>query len=92
MKLFLTDQHGWTAHDRTVKVLMGLGEKDKWPKEGLPPREVQGIRVWVKPIGNSTAFYLRAMCECPICHKKMPIGRLKQHSKVHTENLMEHRP
>lgn len=83
---YLVDKHGRVAHDRDVKVMFGLGEKAKWPVEGMPARNIQGIKCWIRPV---LVLYqnrgLRAMGECPVCKKEMPIGRLAQHAKVHPD-------
>lgn len=70
------------AHDPAVKILFGLDPKAKWPKEGMPERRIQGIVCWVEPLGTYANF-MRARCICPECGQRFPIGRLKQHSKVH---------
>jgi len=62
-----------------------LGIKGKLPPEGLlPPKEVQGIMVYVNPlVGEKPAHGKRhthrVMAICPDCGKHMSAGRLHQH-------------
>lgn len=82
----------WTtlnAHSDDVKAMLGLPKK--LPKEGVPPRIVQGIKVWVEPA--AAAVYVmrwgqrkllkrsthRVMAECPLCGAHLSAGRLHQH-------------
>lgn len=88
MNLFIKDpKWGRGAFDNAVKVMFGLQPKDKWPEQGMARRTVQGIHVWVEPIrlnaDGRVKFSIRAMAQCPACHRTMPIGRLQQHSKIH---------
>jgi hypothetical protein len=68
-----------------------LGIKGKLPAEGMPPRMIQGIKVWVNPakpkqivdrwgkphiVKSSTH---RVMAECPHCAQILSVGRLHQH-------------
>lgn len=71
------------AFDTEVKVMFGLQPKDKWPEQGMARRNLAGnIECWVEPI--RPGFHIRARALCPVCMRNMPIGRLQQHSKVHT--------
>lgn len=72
----------FVAHSADINEMLGLGRKGKIPREGMPPREIQGITVWVEPF-RPGPFRLRARCKCPTCAKEMPVGRLAQHAKVH---------
>lgn len=82
-------RYNLSAHDPDVKELFGLDRKAKWPEHGISGRFIQGIMCWVEPLAPAPLgrchrrFKLRAMCQCPVCAKNMPIGRLAQHSKVH---------
>lgn len=78
----------WNAHTSEIFRLLGL-TGSHLPKEGMPPRLIQGIKVWVNPIKwphplrkSSTH---RVMAECPVCGKTMSAGRLHQHAKVHQQ-------
>lgn len=91
MNLFLADPQyrNWAATEGHVKALFGLSPKAKWPAEGVPRRDVQGILCWVEPLRERRPglrrpnFGLRAMAQCPACARVVAIGRLKQHSRVH---------
>lgn len=75
--------YNYPAHSHHVNELLGLGPKGKVPPAGLPPREIQGITVWAEPL-RPGKFFLRVRCKCPRCGEEMPVGRLAQHSKIHT--------
>jgi hypothetical protein len=80
------------AHANGMKTLLGLPYKAKLPKEGMEPRVIQGVKVWVTPfvpkmgidrwsgkivkIKSSTH---RVMAECPDCGMHLSAGRLHQH-------------
>jgi hypothetical protein len=72
----------------SIPVLFGLDPKKHLPN-GLAPRMVNGIKMWIEP--KTVYMYdhprppmkLRALCECPICFKVVSIGRLGQHAKIH---------
>lgn len=83
MNHFIKGRYGRPAFDSDVKRFFGLEPKDKWPEQGMPRRTIDGIHCWVDPLTYGK-FTIRAKCMCPVCHKVMPIGRLAQHSKVHT--------
>lgn len=76
---------GFSHH---VKALFGLTSEAKWPAEGLPEREVNGWKIWVKPLALSpdTGKRLfrrmrhRAVAQCPKCSQVMSIGRVHQHT------------
>jgi len=93
MNLYLKRPYGpftWNAHTSYVMEMFGLpAGSRKWPDEGLPPRTVQGILVWVEPkerakrtFGARSKFH-RALALCPACGKVLSAGRLFQHAKVH---------
>lgn len=81
------------ASSRVVNMLLGLRDGQKLPVEGMPPREIQGVKVWVtplpphpdkdKPRGLFGSMWKRSthrvLCECPDCGKVLSIGRLAQH-------------
>lgn len=59
-------------------------KKGTLPPEGMPEREIQGVRVYVKPllpkVGTSRRNWqgLRVMAICA-CGQHLPVGRLHQH-------------
>lgn len=70
------------AHSNQVRALLGLRPRQKLPAEGMPPRLIQGILVWVTPLGpNPTRFKRsthRVLARCN-CGKVLSAGRLHQH-------------
>lgn len=96
MNLFIRDRHHpqYPAHSSQVMRHLGLDPKGKLPEDGMPPRKIDGIRVWVEPLlpkderrARDRKFMAtrphRVMAECPLCYKAMSAGRLPQHAKVH---------
>lgn len=78
------------AHSHHVLRLLGI-KGSHLPAEGMPPRMIQGITVWVeaqidrnlvREFRLSRAVH-RVKARCPECGKIMSVGRLCQHSKVH---------
>jgi hypothetical protein len=71
--------------------MLGLKPTQHLPVEGMPPRLIQGIRIWVEPQKEPGAKVSRrnkrsthrVMAECPICLKVMSAGRLHQHAEIH---------
>lgn len=68
------------AHAADMLRLLGV---KKLPKEGMEEREIQGVRVYVKPsLSGGTRLTRRcnhrvfAICECG---RHVPAGRLHQH-------------
>lgn len=67
------------------KVNEMLGVTGKLPREGMPPREICGIVVWVEPLPDRPPNVTwkrsthRVRCECPGCGVKLSVGRLRQH-------------
>lgn len=78
----------WPAATYDVKPLFGLANNQAWPPEGMSVRTIQGFTCWVYPL-SSGKFKLRAYCCCKLCDKPVPIGRLRQHVKVHMDRLQE---
>lgn len=72
------------AHSGEMRTLLGLRYNEKLPVEGMPPRIIQGIKVWVTPLGPNPTKYKRSnhrvRAECPTCHRDISAGRLKQHN------------
>jgi hypothetical protein len=67
------------AHD--MYALLGV---KTLPKEGMPEREIHGVRVYVRPLppaapGVRRNFQgLRVMAICP-CGRRLAVGRMGQH-------------
>ena len=75
-------QHHWHAQNSGIKILLGLRPEQPLPAEGLPAREIQGVKVWIDPLGEKQKqrrMTHRIRCECPDCGQKMSVGRLHQH-------------
>lgn len=73
------------VHAHTMAQLLGV--TGNYPAVGLPPREVQGIRVWVNPLpprgpGERKRSTHRVRCLCPGCGRELSAGRLFQHDCV----------
>lgn len=86
MNLFLRhpERNEWPAHSSAVLPMLGLKPGRHLPPEGMPPREIQGITVWVKPQeANRKSSLHRVYAKCPACGKEMSVGRLPQHASVH---------
>jgi hypothetical protein len=85
---FVRDAKNWPAQSSLVKRLLGLGVNQPLPKEGMPPRLIQGVKVWVVPLVERPHLRrnfagLRVRCSCPVCGKEFALGRLAQHVRVH---------
>ena len=74
--------------------LLGLRSGQHLPDEGMAPRIVDGVKVWVLPIRpfeertypvlghvRRNGLQLRVRCECPNCGQEVPVGRLAQHQQ-----------
>jgi len=64
---------------------LGLNPKRHLPQEGLSPRMVGNVLVWVDakvPGKNQDAK--RVWCKCPVCEKTFTAGKLHQHIKIHS--------
>jgi hypothetical protein len=80
-----------------IKELFGLKSTQHWPKEGMPERTIQGIRLYVNPLApleDRTTIWrgrlarktmCRLMAVCPVCDRHVTYGRLHQHMVVHEE-------
>lgn len=86
------NERGWNVQSSEMRVLLGLGPKDKLPFNGMLPRKIQGVTVWVEPaapkmVRNKLTNEMvrvksskhRVMAECPRCKRGMSAGRLHQH-------------
>lgn len=72
----------WNASSPRVLELLGI--EGKIPVEGLPPRKIQGIMVYVNPLAGEKPKHgkrhtHRVMAICPVCDKHLSAGRLHQH-------------
>lgn len=79
------------AWSRDVMTLLGLRPGGHLPPEGMAPRSVQGITIWVTPEPMIRTFDRaagipirkspkhRVMARCPCCSREMSLGRLAQH-------------
>lgn len=82
--MMITGQYGRNAHSDELKAFLGLSATTKLPAAGLPPRYIQGIKVWVTPLTASPGLRRkrsthRVLAECPSCHQILSAGRLHQH-------------
>lgn len=58
---------------------LGLNPNAHLPKDGLEPRYINHILIWVAPKHLSKRIAHRVMCRCPICGTTLSAGRLHQH-------------
>ena len=82
MKVRIEGRYGY-ANNGDMLEHLGLKRTAKLPKEGMPERLIQGVRVYVKPSesGGTRArrackHRVMAICECG---QHVPTGRLHQH-------------
>lgn len=75
-------EYGWTAHSHHLKAMLGLNPRAKLPVEGLAAQDIQGVRVWIRPLEPSRKIIRqhRVMGQCLTCFKTMSAGRLHQHT------------
>ena len=79
-----------------LKPYFGLSEGASWSAEGHYKRVVEGIILWVNPLGKilppvapwyrkdiREGMHSRLMCVCPECGHELSYGRLHQHMRVH---------
>jgi hypothetical protein len=87
-------EYGMQCHASSSEMLrmLGLRPGGHLPAEGMPPRLVDGIKVWVnaspparyhhgwsaKPSKVKSSAH-RVMAECPACGAHLSAGRLHQH-------------
>jgi len=73
----------WNANSGDLHELLGLDRTADLPAEGMPEREIQGVRVYVKSKSDdpevSRSRPHRVYCVCPMCEQHMSAGRLHQH-------------
>lgn len=68
----------WPAHADEVLAMLGV---ERLPDEGMPEREIQGVRVYVAPKPPRDGRHmqrLRVMAICA-CGRHVAVGRLHQH-------------
>lgn len=91
---YIVNRRGWKATNQEVKVMLGLRSTDKLPPEGMEPREIQGITVYVRSLRMARKIHPRTprshrvRAYCPVCgvdHGCFSLGRLHQHVKVHEQ-------
>jgi len=80
-KVRIQGRHGY-ANNGDMLELLGLKRTANLPKEGMPERLIQGVRVYVKPSAStparrSCAHRVIAICTCG---QHVPTGRLHQHT------------
>lgn len=92
MSRIIIGRYGRNAHHNDIRSMLGLPEGAKLPREGMPPRTIQGITVWVAPlvgpaVPRRTRYQRplapkssthRALAQCA-CGKVLSVGRLHQH-------------
>jgi hypothetical protein len=68
--------------DATAKELWAFLGVTQLPREGMAEREIQGVPVYVRPLGLNDRRRnwcgLRVMAICT-CGRHVPVGRLHQH-------------
>jgi hypothetical protein len=69
---------------RELYEALGLDPKKHLPKEGLGPRYIGNVLVWVDPkIPGRNQDAKRVWCRCPNCGKVLTAGKLQQHRRIH---------
>jgi len=74
-------------HWQDLYTALGLSTTRHLPAEGLPPRMIGNVEVWVDakiPGVNQDAK--RVWCKCPVCDKPFTAGKLFQHLPVHKKD------
>lgn len=72
------ETHRTKADAGEVKTLLGLDPKAHFPPEGMPEREVQGVRLYVTPERGDKRRKHRVFAICE-CGTHVPAGRMFQH-------------
>lgn len=80
-RLFNPMRPDWNAHSHQVKKMLGLDPKARLPKEGMPPKQIQGFLVWVKPLTHDRKATRehRVIARCLTCNWEGSAGRTHQH-------------
>lgn len=82
--LHVPSHPSWNAQSSDVRELLGLGRQGKLPAEGMPTMMIQGVEVYVLPVGSpglnpKATRPHRVRAVCPKCSYHMSAGRLFQH-------------
>lgn len=73
-----------TMDHRDLYEALGLNPNRHLPKEGLGPRHVGNVLIWVDPkVEGKSQDAKRVWCRCPHCDRVLTAGKLHQHMKVH---------
>ena len=85
----IKDSSGRNAHTSVVMRALGLKPGGHLPDEGMPPRFIGVVWVWVTPAQTQLPGFERkssthrVMGECPSCGRHMSVGRMHQHKCTH---------
>ena len=76
--------NNWPMHWVDLRVELGIKRGAHLPDDGVPPREIQGFKVWVEPKPREPgpkrgSRKHRARAECLQCGFQMSAGRTNQH-------------
>lgn len=67
---------------KTILLALGLNPNAHLPANGVAPRFIDGVKVWIDPLelfsGHRRCRH-RVMCACPHCGRHMSAARLFQH-------------
>ena len=86
---YQSPRYSCAAQSNELCQMLGLAPKQKLPVEGMEPRLIQGILVWVNPLPEvkldwrgrpQRRFTLRVRARCPQCEKEFAASRLIQHT------------
>lgn len=95
MKVRISGKYGRATSSEMME-LLGLKRTANLPKEAMPERLIQGVRVYVKPQRvllpgerKSSSHRIFAICECG---QHVPTGRLHQHKCKGEEEPREENP
>jgi hypothetical protein len=74
----------WQINHTNLYPLLGINAGGHLPKEGFPPREINGVMFKCDPApkteGKSSKHRVRYLCSCG---KWIPFGRAIQHESSH---------
>jgi hypothetical protein len=84
MKIRIVNERGRNADAYDMYKLLGL-KSNRLPADGMTPREIQGVLVYVKPSVPGTLHHrVYAVCSCG---QHVPVGRIHQHICKVTEAM-----